>query len=103
MPGKQRMTVTNDTCVISLVGEVDFSNSDQITDWLLNAIDRSPHRLIEIDLSELNFLDSSGIRCFILALRHATNHGAELKTTNPQPNVRRVFTATGVAEVLGIE
>lgn len=102
MSAAHRMTVTDDLCVIRLVGEVDFANVDHVSDWLLSAIEKSPRPRIEIDLAELSFLDSSGIRCFILAHRHATNRGSQLAVINPQVPVRRVLEATGVDKVLGL-
>ena len=102
MATAHRMTVTDDLCVIRLAGEVDFANVDDISDWLLSAMDKSPRPRIQIDLTDLDYVDSSGIRCFILAHRHAASRGVELSVVNPQLAVRRVLQATGVDQVLGL-
>jgi anti-sigma B factor antagonist len=98
----RRVTVSNGTCVIRLTGEIDFANSDQLADWLFNQIDRMKCARVDLDLHEVNLLDSSGIRTLILSYRHAQSRGAMLRVVNPQQGVLRILQTTGVDELLGL-
>ena len=102
MVSKYGISVTNGVCGIKLAGELDFANSEQVSDWLFNVIERNPCPVFELDLSELGFLDSSGISVLVVAARFISRKGARLRAINPQPAVRRVIDTTGVNTVLGL-
>jgi anti-anti-sigma factor len=99
---KYGISVTDGVCAIKLAGELDFANSEQVSDWLFNAIEKNPCELFELDLSELSFLDSSGISVLVVAARLTNRQGAKLRVVNPQPTVKRVIETTGVNTLLGL-
>jgi anti-anti-sigma factor len=99
---KYGISVTNGVCAIKLAGELDFANSEQVSDWLFNAIEKSNCEIYELDLAELGFLDSSGISVLVVAARLTSRKGAKLRAVNPQPAVRRVIDTTGVHTLLGL-
>lgn len=103
MPRAYRMTVVGGVCSVRLVGEIDFANADQVTDWLLNAIDGSKCHRLDIDFTDLSFLDSSGIRCLLTVYRHATSRKVEVNLSNAQPMVRRTLRLAGVDSLLGTQ
>src|SRR5687767_3982823 len=103
MPRAYRMTVVDGVCTVRLVGEIDFANADQVTDWLLNAIDGSKCARLDVDFTELAFLDSSGIRALLMVYRHATSRDVEVAFRNAQPGVQRTLRLAGVDSLLGTE
>lgn len=103
MSTQPRIAVNGDTCQITLRGEIDFANADQMTDWLIAAIDKSPCHLFEIDLGDVGLVDSSGIGCFVMVARYAESHGARVRLARPMAHVRRVFDASGVSAALGLK
>ncbi len=62
--------------VVRLSGNVNFERSLEIRKILLEAV--SGMRNVLVDLSEVTYIDNSGIACLVEALQMARKHGAEL-------------------------
>jgi anti-anti-sigma factor len=84
--------------VIWLSGELDMATSPEFRAVALAAVD-GRDRLV-IDLSELSFLGSAGIR-ELLSLADQTRSGIVLRS--PAGNVRRVLEITNVDQANGVE
>ena len=56
-----------------------------------------------IDLSALDYCDSSGLREFIRAAKLCAGNGTRLRVGGARGRVRRVFELTGIADVVGLE
>ena len=58
---------------------------------------------VELDLSAVPFVDSSGLRVLVLAAREATDRGVTFTLLEPLPaQMRRVLTVTGLIDRLPI-
>lgn len=53
---------------------------------------------VEIDMNEVSFLDSSGIRVLVAALKNGDALGTTVRVVNPSPVVSRVLAVTGLLE-----
>jgi anti-sigma B factor antagonist len=62
--------------VVHLAGSVDLEHSPEIRRTLLDAV--AARGDIFVDLSEVSYIDSSGIACLVEALQAARNHRANL-------------------------
>jgi anti-anti-sigma factor len=78
--------------IIWLSGELDMATADELRRTALAALDGQ--QSFVIDLSELTFLDSSGIR-ELLALASRSPSGMVLR--RPSDGVRRVLEIAGVS------
>jgi anti-anti-sigma factor len=85
--------------VVAVVGEVDLATADALTRVLEKAMEGRPARLA-VDVAGVSFLDSTGIRCFVLAARKGAEIGCELVVRNPTAAISRVFEICGVDEIL---
>ena len=100
-----RLTVTTagDTTVVAVAvaGELDVAHTDELTAALRKALAQGPVRL---DLGELTFMDSSGVRLLDTLLREVDANAWTL-TLAPalQPAVRRVLELTGMLALLPFE
>jgi anti-sigma B factor antagonist len=93
-------TVDSDGRVrLLLVGELDHATTQGLTQRLDQLKeDGSPVRL---DLSGLEFIDSSGIRSLIVSLRDAREEGWDLEVERSVSwQVERVITVLGIDSVL---
>jgi anti-sigma B factor antagonist len=79
---------------LSLKGELDVSTCDALREELVDVIEKGATDLV-IDLTDLSFLDSSGLRGLI----EAVQRGAQLTLTHLQPAVKLVF---DIVEIPGI-
>ncbi len=80
--------------VITIAGEVDASTSADLETYL----DRVRRRLDEhlvVDVSELTFLDSSGLAVLLAAAMLARVHGAGVHLAGVRPRVARLLQITG--------
>jgi len=97
-PLRYRITDHPDRTVIKLVGEVDFSHVDELRSLLTAARCRAPY--LEVDLSEVVFIDACGISVLVRAHGDAVAVGRRLAVTNPTGQVRQAFEITGVLALL---
>ncbi len=88
--------------VLYLDGELDPHTAPV----LQNAIDQwaaaGTNRIV-LDLRQLRFIDSSGLRVVIGAHRQLLDAGAELVLTNVSPTAGRLLEITGLSSHLAIE
>ena len=77
--------------LVSFQGELDLSSAAGLFEWLVE----TAGSVVVIDLSELTFMDSSGISVIVRA-KNELGDGVVL--ARPQPNVRKVFEITGLGD-----
>lgn len=76
---------------IALTGRLDTNTAPQLDDVLNSVLaDHGISRLV-FDLSQLEYLSSAGIRCFIRARKAIEAGGGKVAILNPQPAVRKVL------------
>jgi anti-anti-sigma factor len=78
--------------VFVLSGELDVKTSQGLADRLTG----SPGSLVVLDLSQLTFMDSSGIGAIHTARRISIKDGGTLVVCRPSPLVHRVLEITGL-------
>jgi anti-anti-sigma factor len=94
----QRLQITADADgVLRLSGELDLEQMDAFVERAMASVDGQ--REIVFDLSQLTFLDSSGIRA-IVGLAGRIPQGVVLR--NPRDNVRRVLRIVDLESCPGI-
>ena len=86
--------------VVHLSGELDIDSAPLLTD-ALRALAR-PGGTIELDLTELTFIDSSGIRGLCHAADRLGPHG-RLVVRHPTPAVRRALELTGLDDLIDMD
>lgn len=82
-----------------LRGELDLSTVSKVEEELRRAESSEPALLV-LDLSELNFLDSTGLRLIVTADRRARDSGRRLAVVKGPDAVQRVFSITRLDERL---
>ncbi len=83
---------------VALAGDCDLAVSARLTEALLTAVGRAP--LVVVDLSALDFLDSSGVHGLVTAHHSAQGRGGRLVVVNPTGTVATVLDITGVGALL---
>lgn len=87
--------------LIAVEGEIDISNADK----LRNAIDlalEQPTERVELDFSQVPYIDSTGIGVLVGAARRASDRKRALSIMGAQPNVLRVAQLLGVDKDISI-
>ena len=86
---------------LALVGEFDLSNAGQVED-ALKEIERERPALLVLDLRELTFMDSTGLRVMVSADARARDDARRLAVVQGPESVHRVFRITGLDDHLEI-
>jgi anti-anti-sigma factor len=84
--------------VVRVRGELDVATASSLEKLLLR--ERAPGEVLELDLSELGFMDSTGLRVLLRAQQAAERGGWEVVLTGASPPVRRLFVLAGVHAAL---
>ena len=89
------------TVVVSVSGEVDLDNADDVHAVLQTLVERRPSR-IDIELDRLEFIDSFGVGRLIMAQQAALASGVVLSLRRLRPTTRRVFVIAGLETFLNV-
>lgn len=92
---------TGDTYTLSAAGEIDVSCADTFRDALNTALESGATEVI-VELSQVSYIDSTGIGVLVGAAHHAAEKGLSLICENPQRNVSRVLGLLGVDAELNV-
>jgi len=93
---------SDDDHVIALTGELDLEGAERVTQELLRVEVTDASRIV-LDLSNLRFIDSTGVRLILSADARSRANGHRLALVRGPQTVQRVFVLTGVAERLPFE
>lgn len=83
----------------SLAGEIDISNADGFKTKLEDAM-ADTKQDITVDLSELNYIDSTGLGVIIGIYSVIKKDGYSIKVLNPRDNVRKLLAISGLDKIL---
>lgn len=88
-------------CSLAVTGEVDVSNASELRDALDGAF-ASEASEVEVDFSDVTYIDSTGIGVLVGAAHRAQEAGRTFVVARPQRNVARVLSLLGVSEELNV-
>jgi anti-anti-sigma factor len=93
-------TVTDHVAVVALAGELDVAGSAQLEQELERvSADLTPAALV-LDLSELDFMDSTGLRLVVTAEQRSREEGRPFALVRGKEDVQRVFEITRMSDRL---
>jgi anti-anti-sigma factor len=93
-------TVTGDVAVVALSGELDVAGAGLLEHELDRVLaDHGPSALV-LDLSGLDFMDSTGLRLVVLADQRASQEGRRFAVVRGGDDVHRVFEITRMTDRL---
>ena len=84
---------------IALSGELDMGTVPILEEYLLR-VEADDVAAIMIDLREVTFMDTTGLRAFLAARNRAEESGRKLLLVGAKEPVRRMFELTGQDHVL---
>jgi anti-anti-sigma factor len=96
-----RVNAEGSITTIAVAGELDVAATDGVLDRLEAELARGPSGVV-VDLSELAFIDSTGLRALLQARDLCARHGARMSIVEARGHVARVFELTGLRSVLPI-
>ena len=90
-----------DERIVRLRGELDVATAADFERVLLRL--RRPRERVVLDLGELRFMDSTGLRILLQARRVAAEGGWQLVLRSVPPSIRRLLELAGLQDAIPIE
>ncbi len=99
---KLECSVDTVAVVLRVHGEIDLETTPAFDAEILRIIEAQPERVL-IDLSGVEFIDSTGLSALIRADQGAAANGQQLSLRGGSSQVRRLFELTGLLDRLNFE
>lgn len=93
---------SGDAAVVQLCGELDASTAPRLDELLASLADEGV-RNVTLELADLDFIDSTGVRTFVLGLKRLRQQGGDLGLRSPRPSTRKVLEITGLTSLFRVE
>ena len=89
------------TLVLAVVGQVDVGSAASMRRHLFKLLDAG-HINVVIDMTGVDFMDSSGLNVLIGAVRAVRPAGGSIRVAAPSTQLRQLFEVTGVHKILDL-
>ena len=90
-----------DAVILVLSGKLDATTAKTFEDRILGVINSGTQRVV-VDLSQLDYVSSSGLRVFILAAKRLQTVDGKIVLCSMKDHVRQVFDLAGFSSMLSI-
>ena len=100
MPAK--VEVTGEVARIVLSGDVDFSTQVNLGEAIDQALSVDAAKEIQVDMTDVVFIDSSVIRALLKLQERALARGKSLSIWNCSSHIREIFVIGGFDQMLVI-
>ncbi len=89
----------DDYTVVTICGEIDLYTAPRLHSELAGLLAEGMPARVVIDMSGVEFCDSTGMNVLLSCLRRARERGGELEIAAPKPAVRKILQVTGLDSV----
>jgi anti-sigma B factor antagonist len=90
-----------DAVILALSGKLDATTAKTFEDRILGVINSGTQRLV-VDLSQLDYVSSSGLRVFLLTAKRLQPTDGKLVLCGLRDHIRQVFDLAGFSSILFI-
>ncbi|GAA3738868.1 STAS domain-containing protein [Salinactinospora qingdaonensis] len=90
-----------DYAVVTVRGEIDLYTAPHLHSKLVDAVNDGSRRLL-VDMSRVEFCDSTGMNVLLSVMKHAREKEGALELVAPCPAVMKVLEVTGLDAVFTI-
>jgi anti-sigma B factor antagonist len=87
--------------VVTVTGELDLGTAPRLREELIGLVSRGI-RAVTVDMSRLDFIDSTGLAVLISGLKRLRELGGDLILQSLHPRTVKVFEITGLTRVFTI-
>jgi anti-sigma B factor antagonist len=94
-------TRNNEILIIGIIGRLDTTNYGTLEDKLMSYLISEPVKIV-MDCSRMDYISSSGLRVFLLALKKATLLKGRFILADLQETIREIFEIAGFTSIFEI-
>jgi len=90
------------TTVVSVRGEVDLYTAPKLREHLDEALQGDLPQVV-VDLTQLDFIDSTGLGVLVGALKQVRAGGGDMSLRNPSRSTHKILEIAGLTELFSVE
>ena len=87
---------------MTLSGEIDLYTAPRLQSELVAAMRSADSTQVVVDMSGVEFCDSTGMNVLLAAHRQACERGGDLALAAPRAPVRKILEVTGLASIFTV-
>jgi anti-sigma B factor antagonist len=91
-----------DQVIVTASGEIDLYTAPRLQGELATVLAGGSAVQVLVDMSGVEFCDSTGMNVLLAAMKRASEHGGMLSLASPQPAVRKILQVTGLDSVFTV-
>lgn len=95
-----KLEVENDILVVYLDGELDHHSAEEVREDIDNSIEMKNIKNLIFELSNMQFMDSSGIGVVIGRFKKIDKLGGKVGVVISNPHVDRIFQMAGIYKII---
>ena len=88
--------------VLRVVGSVDSTTAPELQTAVLRATE-APTGGVELDLAEVSFMSSAGLRALLLGSKALQKRGERLRLSNVPPQIYNILNLTGFTSFIDVK
>ena len=88
------------TLIISLEGELDYTQAERLRTQIDSAYEKSPCKHMVMDMSNISFMDSSGIGMIIGRYKNIETRGGQLALSSMSEPLTKLYEVSGLAKIV---
>lgn len=97
----KKIEANDNTQTVKLIGDLDVYSEDYFKSFIDEEIDTNKD--LVIDLSDLEYLDSTGLGMFMIIYKMQESNGKSVKVVNAKENIKKLFKITDLTELFDME
>ncbi len=94
--------IENEHVIVYLKGRIDVHLASEVESFLMRLIEENPDKNFVLNLGEVEYMSSSGLRVFVSIMRYLKEKGKNLKLSNLSIAVKRVFEVVELMDMFDI-
>jgi len=87
---------------MTLIGEIDLYTAPRLHGELVSVLSGETPVQVVVDMSGVEFCDSTGMNVLLAAHRRSREQGGDLALAAPRPAVRKILHVTGLETVFTV-
>ena len=88
--------------VINISGRLALGGETEKLNAAIKALLQKEHKKFVLDITGLDYVDSSGVGMLVACLTSIRRSGGELKMVGANPRIRHIFSMTGVDNLVQV-
>ena len=98
-----KFKVEGDCLVVEVLGEIDHHSASDFKERITREYERAAVRNIELNLSDVSFMDSSGVGMIIGRFKDAEQRGGSLSASGLSNELERLFELSGLHKIITVK